>query len=61
MEPYGVPSDKQAYANMEKFKMREIAVRCKDFLFVHVFKPQPTYLGEAIPISSNGRLTNDKQ
>lgn len=60
LEAYGVASDKHVYTNIEKFKMREIAARCKDFFFVNVFKPDPTYLGEAIPISSDGRLTNDK-
>ena len=25
-----------------------------------IFKPEPTYLGETIPVSSNGNATNDK-
>ena len=33
--------------------------RCKDFAMC-IFKPEPTFLGEVIPISGNGDLTNDK-
>jgi vancomycin permeability regulator SanA len=32
--------------------------RCKDFVTT-IFKPEPTYLGEAIPITGNGDVTND--
>ncbi len=35
---------------------REALARCKDFVWC-IFKPQPTYLGEAIPISASGELT----
>ncbi len=59
LEAYGVASDRQLYYGMKRNQLREIAARCKDYLFVHVFKPQPTYLGEAIPISGDGRKTRD--
>lgn len=38
---------------------REMLARCKDFIYC-IIQPEPTYLGEAIPISSNGNLTDDK-
>ena len=39
---------------------REFAARNKDFIYVRL-NPEPTYLGEVIPISGDGDLTNDKQ
>lgn len=39
-------------------EVRELAARCKDFVWA-MFKPKPTYLGEVIPVSGNGDLTND--
>ena len=39
--------------------LREIAARDKDFLKC-IFQPDPTFLGEAIPISGSGDETNDK-
>lgn len=37
-----------------------MAARNKDYLYVNLLKPEPTFLGEAIPITGDGRLTNDK-
>jgi vancomycin permeability regulator SanA len=42
---------------MPYFTAREILARCKDFLYT-IFMPLPTYLGEEIPITANGNLTN---
>ena len=39
--------------------VREAAARVKDFVWC-IFKPEPTYLGEAIPIWSSGALTDDR-
>ncbi len=39
--------------------MRESLARVKDFFYC-IAQPEPTYLGEAIPISSSGALTDDK-
>ncbi len=38
---------------------REILARVKDFFYC-VIQPLPTYLGDAIPVSGDGNLTNDK-
>ena len=37
---------------------REAAIRA---LQACVFKPEPTYLGEVIPVFGNGNVTNDKE
>jgi len=41
-------------------ELREILARNKDFVKC-LFKPEPTYLGETIPVSGNGNATNDKE
>lgn len=61
LEAYGVASDRHNYGKvMGSYELREIAAREKDFFKAKIFKPQPTYLGEVIPVSGDGRLTNDK-
>ncbi|TBL74689.1 hypothetical protein EYB31_24985 [Paenibacillus thalictri] len=61
LEAYGVAADKQDYGNvMIKYKAREMLARSKDFINVNVTKPQPKFLGEAIPVTTSGTLTNDK-
>jgi SanA protein len=57
LDAYGVASDRQEYAYMAQNQFREILARNKDFAFVNVFQPKPTYLGNPIPITSDGRLT----
>lgn len=59
MEAYGVSSDLRTYIGQSKRDVREILARCKDVAMC-IFKPEPTYLGEAIPISGNGDVTNDQ-
>lgn len=59
IEAYGVESDLHIYQNQSKREFREILARVKDF-FMTIIKPKPTYLGEYIPISGNGNITNDK-
>ena len=59
MDVYGVPADLNEYAGQSMRDFREILARCKDFAMC-IFKPKPTFLGEVIPISGNGDLTNDK-
>jgi vancomycin permeability regulator SanA len=61
LKAYGVAADRQDYGIvMEKYKLREIAARDKDFFNAKIIKPKPTFLGEAIPVTGDGRLTNDK-
>lgn len=59
LEAYGVASDPRQYVGAFYRELREILARNKDFLKC-IFKPEPTYLGEAIPVNGNGDITNDK-
>lgn len=59
LDAVGVPSDYETYRGQLKRDIREVLARCKDFA-TSVIKPKPTYLGEAIPVSGDGNLTNDK-
>lgn len=59
VEAYGVASDYHTYYGQAMRDFREILARNKDFLMT-IFKPEPTYLGEAIPVSGDGDLTNDR-
>jgi len=58
IEAYGVTSDPRQYVGQEYRELREILARVKDF-FNCILKPKPTYLGDSIPISGDGNLTND--
>ncbi len=57
LEAYGVPADSREYAGQWTRDIREVAARTKDFFMV-AFDADPVVLGEAIPISGNGNLTN---
>ena len=59
LEAYGVNSDPRKYVGATYREIREILARNKDFVKT-IFKPEPTYLGEEIPVSGNGDITNDK-
>ena len=59
MEAYGYPSDIRI--NQLKYvplEIREFFARIKDFIWVLV-KPDPTVLGDPIPISGSGEQTED--
>jgi vancomycin permeability regulator SanA len=58
LDAYGVASDPRQYSNQMYRDLRELAARVKDF-GTSMFKPDPTYLGEVIPISGSGEATND--
>lgn len=57
IEAYGVSSDYHNYTGQAKRECREVLARCKDFGMC-IFKPEPTTLGKAMPVSGNGDLTN---
>ena len=59
MNTQGVSSDYRVYAGQVYRDVREILARCKDFAKV-IVKPEPTFLGDVIPVSGNGDVTNDK-
>lgn len=55
----GYPADRRDYLAMSYNRRREYAARTKDFFLANIFKPLPTYLGETIPITGDGRATQD--
>lgn len=58
LEAYGVSSDYRTYYNQKMRDAREVLARVKDFFYV-MFRAEPVYLGEQIPITGDGNLTND--
>ena len=58
LDAYGVASDLRPYARQEYVEIREVLARIKDFFKVAI-QPEPTYLGDPIPIDGNGDATND--
>ncbi len=58
LEAYGVGADPRQYSGATFRELREILARDKDFIKC-IFKPEPTYLGDTIPVSGNGDVTND--
>lgn len=59
LNAYGVNSEPKKYIGQFHRDIREILARNKDFVTV-MLKPEPTYLGDVIPVSGNGDVTNDK-
>lgn len=61
LEAYGVASDLHNYGPvMAEYQLREMATRNKDFWLAKIIKPQPTFLGEVIPVFGDGGATDDK-
>ena len=59
LEAYGVGADYRNYSGQTGRDIREVFARVKD-VFSCIFRVEPTYLGDAIPVSGNGDVTNDK-
>lgn len=59
VEAYGACADVRSYRGAVYREVREVLARNKDFVKC-IFKPESTYLGEAIPVSGDGNITNDK-
>lgn len=60
LDAVGVNSDPRVYSNAASDAVRESLARVKDFFTVNVFLPQPTYLGDTIPIFGDSGKTHDK-
>ena len=58
LEAWGVAAEDVAYAGQSGREVREMLARIKDIGYCMI-KPEPTYLGEAIPVTGNGDQTND--
>lgn len=59
LEAWGVASQGGDLPGQLRRDVRELAARGKDCLWC-ILRPQPTYLGDAIPVSGNGDVTNDR-
>ena len=57
IDAIGASADLRTYIGQSMRETREIAARFKDFFFA-IFKPEPTYLGERIPLSGSGEVTD---
>ena len=57
LEAYGTACDTNTYYGQTLRDIREILARNKDAVKC-IFKPEPTFLGEAIPVSGNGKNTH---
>ena len=55
----GVTCDTKVYRGDKYRKLREAVARVKDVGYT-IAKPKPAYLGEVIPVTGNGDVTNDK-
>ncbi len=58
LDAYGVAADAHVYVGQTYRDIREIAARAKDFLMA-IVRPAPTFLGDTIPVSGDGNVTND--
>lgn len=60
LETRGVACDTEVYSGDTYRKLRESVAIAKDVGY-SVLKPEPTFLGDPIPISGNGDATNDNE
>lgn len=58
VQSWGAAADQMTYRKQWMRDLREVAARDKDFV-KWIFKPEPVYLGDAIPISGSGIATQD--
>ena len=59
VDAYGVSAAPTIYAGQELREIREIIARAKDFVKC-IIKPPASILGEVIPVSGDGNVTNDR-
>jgi SanA protein len=62
IEASGVPADNFQYNkwNLRMANTREVLARVKAWFSAEIFRPKPHFLGDPIPITGDGRLTEDK-
>jgi SanA protein len=56
----GIPADRHIYAKAMIFDIREALARIKAFSQIHITRAKPKFLGPKIPITGDGRKTNDR-
>lgn len=57
LDAIGATADLRTYVGQSMRETREIAARVKDFFYTFI-KPEPTYLGEKIPLEGSGEVTD---
>ncbi len=57
MDAYGIKADKRFDLYVLKYRPREFLARLKDFVYVHIMRPEPTYLGEPISINDDEQIS----
>jgi vancomycin permeability regulator SanA len=57
VEAMGAASDQRQYQGRYYREFREVLARNKDFVKC-IFKPEPVFLGEKIPVDGDGRVTH---
>lgn len=60
VDAVGVSADTISYGGQTYRNFRELAAYGKDFLYC-LFGAKPTYLGDSVPVSGDGNVTNDKK
>ncbi|MBR2511583.1 MAG: YdcF family protein, partial [Firmicutes bacterium] len=55
LDVWGVTSDQAVYHGQTMRDLREVVARDKDFIKC-IYKPEPTFLGEQIPITGEGNI-----
>ncbi len=60
IEAYGVSASLHGYGTQDQQNIRETFARFKDFFYALV-KPEPTFLGEVIPISGDAYPSHDNK
>jgi SanA protein len=61
IEAWGVTSNQHVYGGESYFEARELPARFKAFMQINVLHSRPRYLGPAIPISGDGRTTQNRR
>lgn len=57
LEAWGVAAEDVAYLGQTVRDVREILARNKDYFYC-LFRPEPTFLGETIPVFGDGNISN---
>lgn len=58
LNAFGVPAENIRYYRQTYRHARELLARAKDMLYTFTL-PEPSFLGDKIPVSGNGDITND--
>ena len=55
----GLVADRRGYIYIRQYRLREKLARVKAWVEAVILRPLPSYLGDPIPISGDGRVTHD--